>query len=87
MDIQSIGAMCTDGAPAMLGNKSGSIALMKQKIPHLQGIHGFLHRHTLASNASTTKLKKVLDFFFSTINWIRGYALNHRLIKSLCEDV
>ena len=49
LDIQIIGYVCTDGAPAMLGNNSGFFALLKQEIPHLRGTHCFLHRHALAS--------------------------------------
>ena len=86
LDIQIIGSVCTDGAPAMLGNKSGFFALLKQDIPHLQGTHCFLHRHALASKTLPSKLKNVLDISVKAINWIRGRALNHRLFKSLCQD-
>jgi len=41
LDIQCIGtyALIADGALAFLGNKTGVSALIKQKIPHLQGSH------------------------------------------------
>ena len=86
LHIQIIGSVCTDGAPAILGNKPGFFALMKQEIPHLQGTHCFLHRHALASKTLPPKLNNVLDISVKTINWIRGRALNHRLFKSLCQD-
>ncbi|XP_076329566.1 protein FAM200C-like [Tachypleus tridentatus] len=86
LDIQIIGSGCTDGAPDILGNKSGFFALMKQEIPHLQGTHCFLHRHALASKTLPPKLKKVLDNSVKIINWIKGRALNHCLFKSLCKD-
>ncbi|XP_037779480.1 protein ZBED8-like [Penaeus monodon] len=82
LDLQIISSVCTDGAPAMLGNKSVFFSLMKQEIPHLLGTHCFLHRHALPP-----KLMKVLDTYVKTINWIRGRALNHCLFKSLCEDL
>jgi len=84
LDIQRIGSVCTDGATAILGNKSGFSALMKQEIPHLQGTHCFLHRHAFASKTLPRKLKKVLRLSVKTINWIRGRALNHRLFELLC---
>ena len=84
--MQVNGSVCTDGAPAMLGNKSGFFALLKQDIPHLLGTHCFLHRHALASKTLPSKSKNVLDICVRTINWIRGRALNHRLFKSLCQD-
>jgi len=49
LGVQSIGTVCTDVAPAMLGNKSGFSALLKQEIPYLQGTHCFLHRPALPS--------------------------------------
>lgn len=87
LDIKIIGSVCTDGAPAMLGNKSGFFALMKQEIPHLQGTHCFLHRHALASKTLPLNMKKVLDFSLKIINYIRGRSLNHRLFKLFCEEL
>uniref|UniRef100_UPI00358EA82C protein FAM200C-like n=1 Tax=Myxine glutinosa TaxID=7769 RepID=UPI00358EA82C len=87
LDIKVIGSVCTDGAPAMLGNKSGFSALMKKEIPDLQVTHCFLHRHALASKTLPPNLKKVLDTCVKIINWIRGRALNHRIFKSFCEDL
>ena len=78
--------MFTDGAPAMLGNNSGSFALLKQEIPHLQGTHCFLHRHALASKKLLPKLKNVFNTSVKTTNLIRDRALNHRLFKSLCQN-
>ena len=85
LDIQSISSICIDGSPA-IANKYGFYTLMKRKIPHMQGTHCFLHCHALASKTLLLKLKKVLDIFVKTINWIRGHAINHRLFKSLYED-
>ncbi|XP_076328759.1 protein FAM200C-like [Tachypleus tridentatus] len=79
LDIQIIGSVCIDGVSAMLRNKSGLFALMKQEIPHLQDTHCFLHRHALASK-TLSKVKTVLTLL-KTIN-----RLNHRLFKSLCKD-
>jgi len=87
LDIESIVSVCTDGAVPMLGNKSRFSALMKQEILHLQGAHCFLHRLTLASKTFPPKLKKVLDIYVKTINWIRGRSLKHRLFNSLCQDL
>uniref|UniRef100_UPI00358E7D1C protein FAM200C-like n=1 Tax=Myxine glutinosa TaxID=7769 RepID=UPI00358E7D1C len=87
LDIKVIGSVCTDGAPAMLGNKYGFSALMKKEIPDLQVTHCFLHRHALASKTLLPNLKKVLDTCVKIINWIRGRALNHRIFKSFCEDL
>ena len=43
---KKIGSICTDGAPAMLGNKSGFTAL---EAPNVTVTHCMLHKHTLAA--------------------------------------
>ena len=86
-DIQSTGSVCAEGASAILGNKYGFSAVMKQKIPHVQSTHCFLHRYAFASKALPTKLKELLDVSAKTIKWIRGRVLTHRFFKSLCEDL
>ena len=78
LDILIIGSVCTDGAHVMLEHKSRFFALMKQEIPHLQGIHCFLHRHALATKTLSLSLKNVLNICVKTINWIRGCVVNHR---------
>lgn len=87
LDLAIIGSVCTDGAPAMLGNRSGFCTLMKKKIPGLQSTHCFLHRHALAAKTLPTDLNEVLSNCVKIVNHIRGRALNHRLFKALCESV
>ena len=43
-----VGSICTDGAPAMMGVRSGFTALVKQKAPHVI-MHCVLHRYALAA--------------------------------------
>ena len=37
--MDKLGSICTDGAPAMLGNKSGFCTLVKRLAPHVTVIH------------------------------------------------
>ena len=83
LDIQSIGSVFTDCAPAMLGNNSGFFALLKQKLPYLQGAYCFLHRHALALETLLPKLKNVLNASVKTIDLIRGRALNQGFFKRI----
>ena len=78
LNIKTIGSVCTDGAPAMLGNRSGFSALMKREIPHLQVTYCFLHRHALTAKALPPNLKEVLSTYAKTIKWIWSRAVNHR---------
>ena len=40
--------VCTDGAPAMLGAKSGFQTKVKLKSPQVRGVHCMIHRYALA---------------------------------------
>ena len=42
---KKIGSICTDGAPAMLGNKSEFAALVKKEAPNVTVTHCMLYRH------------------------------------------
>jgi zinc finger BED domain-containing protein 5/7/8/9 len=49
--------ICTDGAPAMLGCRSGFQQLMKKESPQMVGIHCMIHRQVLAARTLPTCLK------------------------------
>ena len=40
-----VGSMCTDGAPAMIGHRSGFVALMKRGTPHVVSNHCAIHKY------------------------------------------
>ena len=40
----NINGCCTDGAPAMLGKKSGFQVCVKKRAPKVRGIHCMIHR-------------------------------------------
>ena len=55
-----IGSVCTDGAPAMLCNRSGFAAMLKKKIPELKVTHCLLHQLALAFKILPLCLKDAL---------------------------
>ena len=87
LDIKVVGSVCSDGAPAMLGNRSGFAALLKSEISELKVIHCLLHRQAFAFKTLPTCLKNTFNSCVKIVNYIRGRALNHRLFLSLCQDV
>ncbi|KAK4327553.1 hypothetical protein Pmani_001960 [Petrolisthes manimaculis] len=87
MTLNMCGSICTDGAPAMLGNKSGFATLVKAEEPHVTVTHCVLHRHALATKTLPEKLKNVLSIVVRAVNFIRERALNHRLFVSFCEEI
>ena len=85
--LKIIGSICTDGAPAMLGNRSGFAAMLKKEIPQLKVTHCLLHRQALAFKTQRLYLKNALKSSMKIVNYIRSRALNRRLFLSLCQDV
>ena len=73
MSLDMVVSLCTDGASAILGNKSSFASRVKKEVPHITVIHCcMLHRHSLAAKSLPEKLKKVLLIAVSAINHIRG---------------
>ena len=67
---KKIGSICTDGAPAMLGNKSGFAALVKKEASNVTVSHCMLHRHALAAKSLPLILKEILSYCVKMINFI-----------------
>uniref|UniRef100_UPI00358F5F6E protein FAM200C-like isoform X1 n=2 Tax=Myxine glutinosa TaxID=7769 RepID=UPI00358F5F6E len=65
-----VSAVCSDGAPAMLGCNSGFGALVKADAPHIIITHCVLYRHPLASKALPPKLANVLKIVVETVNYV-----------------
>ena len=55
-----VSAVCTDGAPAMTGYKSGLRGLIKSVAPHIAFTHCALHKHALLSKILSSSLADVL---------------------------
>ena len=87
LHLDQIGSICTDGAPAILSNRSGFAALLRKEIPNLKITHCFLHRHALAAKTLPLKLKKALETCVKVVNTICGRALNHRLFQLFCKEL
>lgn len=79
--------VCTDGAPTMLGSKSGFISLVQQKNPNVIKTHCMIHREALASKTLPLALKDTLATVISIVNHIKGGSLNTRLFRQLCQDM
>ena len=87
ISLQVIGSVCTDGAPVMLGNRSGFAALVKNEVPDATVTHCILHRQALVSKCLPVTLKNVMDSCVKIVNFIRGRSLNHRLFKAFCGEL
>lgn len=76
----------TDGAPAMLGRKSGFRARVMEVAPHVTFMHCMIHRFVLSCKVLPAELASVLSLVVKMVNHVKGSALNSRLFKLLCED-
>lgn len=88
---ESLVCLATDGAPSMVGNKSGLVGRLRTKLAGLNvskqfaAVHCILHQEALCSKS--LQMRSVMDIVFSAVNFIRSRALNHRQFVSLLEMV
>lgn len=80
-------SVCTDGAAAMTGRKSGVIAYLKEKNENIETLHCMIHRQALAAKHLSPSLKDALDTAVTAVNLIKARALQSRLFAQLCEEV
>ena len=79
--------VCTDGAPAMIGANSGSISLVKQKNPAVQGTHCMIHKAALVSKTIPKRLHEHMSVVIKVVSYVKSSALNTRLFSKLCKDM
>uniref|UniRef100_A0A8C5A3P1 DUF4371 domain-containing protein n=1 Tax=Gadus morhua TaxID=8049 RepID=A0A8C5A3P1_GADMO len=75
-------ALCTDGARAMAGLKSGLIALVRDVAPEVIWTHCMLHRESLVAKDMSAELSDVMDV--KVVNIVKKSALQTRLFSNLC---
>ena len=80
----------TDGAPAMMGKRTGLLVRMKELSPHMIGNHCYLHRQSLSSKNMPAELADVFEtvvvVVVVVVNFVKSSATNTRLFRKLCEE-
>ena len=84
---ENLSGCTTDGAPAMLGRKSGFRARVMEVAPHVKFLNCMIHRFALSCKVLPAEFFDVLSLVIEMVNTIKGSALNSRLFKILCEDL
>ena len=87
LDWANLVGVTTDGAPAMLGSRSGFQMLAKHRSPLVTGVHCFIHREALASKTLPSQLNDVFKGLVKVVNYMKSSALNTRLFKRFCQDM
>ena len=81
-------AVCTDGAAAMTGRKSGVVARIKRMNPQIVATHCMLHREALASKDMAPDLHSVLStVVHDVVNYVKSRPLQSRLFSQLCNEM
>ncbi|KAF2367975.1 protein of unknown function DUF4371 [Trinorchestia longiramus] len=79
--------VCTDGAPSMIGSRSGFVKLVKEKNPAVTGTHCVIHRQSLASKTLPVNLRSSRNLAIKVVNFVKNSSLNSRLFAALCSDL
>ena len=82
-----LAGVCNDGAPAMLGSRSGFNSLVKRRNPNVKGVHCLIHKEAVASKTFPQKFNRQLQSIIKVVNYIKGSALNTRLFRGLCDSM
>nr|XP_039258064.1 protein ZBED8-like [Styela clava] len=75
---ENLVGICTDGAPAMLGSRSGFVSRMKQRSPIAIGTHCVIHREALASRTLPPALDDKLAVVIRIVNFVKATPVKSR---------
>ena len=87
MSWENVCGVCTDGAPAMLGCRSGFQRLVINASPKAVGTHCMIHRQVLATKTLPQEFQETMSNVVNAVNFVKGCALNSRLFKKLCSEL
>jgi len=81
-----LSAVCTDGAPAMVGKKDGFVGQLIKNNIHIPTFHCIIHQESLC--AKWTNSIDTMNMVIKVVNKIRGghNALTHRKLKAFLND-
>ena len=83
----NICSVCTDGAPAMLGYRSGFQRLVINSTPKAIGTHCMIHRQVLAMKTLPQEFQDIMKSVVSVVNFVKAIASNSRLFSKLCSEL
>ena len=87
LDWKQLVRICTDGAPSMIGYRSGFKGLITSVAPHVSFTHCVIHRFALAMKTLPSGLQEVLQDVVKIVNHISANATTSRLFAAFCKEV
>lgn len=91
LPLEKLAGVTTDGAPSMIGNRSGFVSLVKAKQREINSpielisFHCIIHQQALCSQIAN--LENVMSVVVKTVNFIKSRGLNHRQFQSLMTEL
>ncbi|KAK1336735.1 LOW QUALITY PROTEIN: hypothetical protein QTO34_002770 [Cnephaeus nilssonii] len=84
---EKVCGVCTDGALAMLGCRSGFQRLVLNESPKVIRTHCMIHWQILAAKTLPRELQEVMKSVISSVNFVKASTLNSRLFSQLCNKL
>ncbi|XP_076803440.1 zinc finger BED domain-containing protein 5-like [Clavelina lepadiformis] len=84
---ENVCGVCTDGAPAMLGCRSGFQRLVINASPKAIGTHCMIHRQVLATKTLPQEFQDTMKSVVSVVNFVKASASNSRLFSKVCSEL
>ena len=82
--------MCSDGAPAMLGDVTGVHGLLKNHLSQFNLPHDVIWYHCIIHQSvlccKVLDLQNVMDIVIEIVNLIRSYPANHRKFQDMLME-
>ncbi|XP_067124783.1 general transcription factor II-I repeat domain-containing protein 2-like [Centruroides vittatus] len=91
LSLLKLSGITTDGAQSFRGERPGLIGILSNKLAQNENpndlfiCHCVLHVENLC--AKKINMEHVMDIVVSTVNFLRGRALNHRQFKEFLSDI
>ena len=87
LDLSMLVGCMTDGAPGMLGRKSGFQAYVKNVAATATFVHCFIHRFAFSTKVLPSELMSCMNKIIKIVNVIKTSVLNSWRFSRLCKDV
>ena len=85
--MQNIMSVAADGAPAMMGRRTGALKLIKDENPEIVTVHCVVHRENLASQSLSPRLDTIMKSVIKVVNLIKAHPKMDRLFHKFCKDM
>ena len=87
LDWKNCISICTDGARAMSGSRSGLRSLIQERAPMAKWVHCMIHREALLARELSPELGATVEIVTKVINFIKTRPIKSRMFEKLCAEM